>query len=114
MKIHPTKKTCTYCGGEFPIIGFYFNSNRNGYQSICKNCHKEKMRLKFHLNYEMIKIPSQPGKYINQEQKEQTFEVMRLMGWQYHEQNQKWFKYPLKDELGVWGFQKKIIALDQN
>lgn len=109
------KKICTICGKEKPIDEFYKRvsyKRRVWITSKCKECYIARVREKYYekkyINGEEL-VYSKPNKYYSDRQREDTFKLMRLMGWHFCKQTGKWHKNGKgfnKNKYGKWTFKK--------
>jgi len=96
------EKRCTKCGEVKPVDEFYLQSN-NYYLSYCKKCDRERKRMRYQ---KVEKIFNAPNKYSSDEQRNDTFKIMTILGWQYNSTNGVWYKEGIKDMNGNWIFEK--------
>lgn len=102
---NPDYKKCVLCLEYKNLKEFYFAKTVQAYQSKCKKCHNQVAHQKQAQAYEYKKIncggservPPKAGVFADEYQKEQTFWVMKLMGWTYNEEHNKWFKDGIKE-----------------
>jgi hypothetical protein len=106
--IIPERKICKKCGIEQDVKNFYLKKNKKGVKSpctYCKLCYKEKNKQYVMENSNTDPwglILQKPGKFKDQIEKNQTFEFLNSIGWQFNEEKNIWFKPGLKNEDGIW------------
>lgn len=106
---NPDYKFCVGCE-TWKLKTEYFvakNKTRQTYTIFkrCKKCHNSNNREKSKLYWEEKRknyggsehVCSKPGKYEDEFQKEQTFWVMNLIGWEYNEEKNIWTKKGIKE-----------------
>jgi hypothetical protein len=97
-------KICTTCNEIKPHVDFYISSKGNVSKN-CRECTHEKYRTTTRENIKnnggSERVCNQPNKYVDEEQKKQTFWVMELMGWKYND-NGVWSKDGFKDKDKNW------------
>jgi hypothetical protein len=102
-------KICNICKIEQPKDNFYFNGN-NFYRT-CKPCFKKKLQdLNEKKKAEKCgsdKVLYYPNKYADEYQRECTFQLMELLGYEYNQENGIWFKEPWKTKDGEFPNIKK-------
>lgn len=90
-------KYCPDCGFEKPIDDFALNHG-----TIKKFC-------RYH-TYERAKkytvLKKTPNNYINDEERNNVYLILQVMGWTFNKEKQIWYKEGLKDENGIWKFQQ--------
>lgn len=109
----PKEKTCTVCKLPQPIDNFYYNRKRKIYTSMCKECHKKdsiQRRNEKYITDGHERIRQYPNTYNDAHEKQQTFQLMQLIGWKFNTVNNKWYKEPIKDSNGYWFFQRKKVS----
>jgi hypothetical protein len=106
---NPDYKFCVGCNTWKPKTEYFVakNKNRNTVTIFkrCKWCHNSNNREKAKLYWEERRknyggsenVSAKPGTYIDEYQKEQTFWLMKLMGWTYVEEKNVWIKQGIKE-----------------
>lgn len=95
-------KFCNYCQTEKDIDDFFsINGRIRPYCSPCSKIYnKKKHQQEVIKNGGSPRVPHKPNKYIDKTQKEQTFQFMKLCGWQFNEENGIWWKENIKTKEG--------------
>ena len=102
-------KYCKQCEEFKPIEEF--QKQGKYYTLLCKICISEKYhqdkkeKIENFENEEMVLMF--PNTYKSEIQKKQTFEFLSMLGWIYSEKNNLFYKPGIKDENGIFEFQKK-------
>lgn len=105
-------KICFICKEELPIGNFYIQSkssdNHSGY---CRECTRKKYKGAYWENIWETdhRVPMQPGVYMNDWQRENTANILKLLGWKFNPLNEIWWKLPMKNKQGEWIFPKNVI-----
>lgn len=103
----PTHKVCSRCEISKPLdqFGIYRNTASTR-RARCHNCERIKEKEKYQIRVEnrggSSRIPVKPNKYADALQKQQVFEFLTLLGWNFNEANGKWWKPGVKTEDGVF------------
>ena len=100
----PNYKKCKSCNEWKTHDDYYFHSKVTGVKfNICKICQNEKDRLEREIELEenggSEKISRKPNEYKDKYQKEQTFMVMRVLGYTYNEETGIWTKPGIKEAI---------------
>lgn len=111
LELQPGYKICFTCN-EIKSFEQYYHSRYGTAAKNCKSCVSEKSKAtikeKTRQNGGSERVPHPPNEYADEEQKEQTFWVMKLMGWTYND-NGVWSKEGFKDKNKVWyKFEEKV------
>jgi hypothetical protein len=108
---NPDYKQCSDCNEYKPITDYYLSHAGNPVRK-CKVCykkyHRDKVEHKFRENGGTNHYYKDPDRYTTQEQKEQVFMVMEVLGWTYTDG--VWWKEGIKDKDNVW---TNIIPTDK-
>lgn len=100
------EKECNTCHIVQPIENYYNKKGKTGKigkMPICRNCYSnlyKRKNIKPPRSEEKVK--ETPNLYWNELQRQDTFELMTLLGWKFNEENKKWWKEGLKDSDGVF------------
>lgn len=98
------EKECNTCFTVRPLEHFYNKKGRgNKYSkmSMCRYCYSDKYRKEnIREPRSDEKVKERPNLYWNEFQRQDTFELMTLLGWKFNEENGKWWKEGLKDSDG--------------
>lgn len=97
-------KRCPQCKKMKTTEDFYQWNKEFGirYSTYCIDC----MRFNAHLVHlrrmeeKEEKVPQQPNVYMSEEQRNNTFQIMKALGYSYNESNGIWYKLPVKNEQG--------------
>ena len=94
-------KTCTKCKELKHIDEYYFHQRSKGIRfAECIECQKEKDRLDHEQYLENNgghdRILTKPNQYMDEIQRNQTFQVMELLGYTFDEELGTWFKEGVK------------------
>lgn len=132
-------KQCSDCNEYKPVTDYYLSHTGNPVRK-CKTCykkyHSDKVKDKFRENGGKDHYYSDPDRYTTQEQKDQVFMVMEVLGWNYIDgvwwkegvktPDKKWLlfeetnkpkrksptvSYGRKVKSGVWNNVDKIVKL---
>jgi hypothetical protein len=115
--INGQTKVCYICKIEKPISEFYHQRRSlDKYASYCKACIIERGEKTYLENIweTSHRVPPQPGKYMNDWQKENTANILKALGWQLNGVNGIWYKLPMKNKFNEWVFPKKTILKELN
>jgi hypothetical protein len=115
FKGNPLYKFCKNCDQYKLLTDYYVNKNIKGYATWCKVCHNTHTRQKqteyyqnkYKNNGGSERVLAKPNNYTDEYQKEQTFCIMEIMGWNYNE-NGVWSKEGIKDKDNNWTNVKKV------
>jgi hypothetical protein len=98
-------KNCTSCDKLYPISDFYYEW-KSGSKTIgkCKSCLNENAKERYKLRREMegfrVEVRSLPNTYANDQQRNEVFDFLKLIGWNFNEDKGIWFKEGLKNQDG--------------
>ncbi len=96
-------KQCATCM-EYKSIDNYYLSQSGKPVKMCKPCyvkyHRSKVEYKYRENGGKDHYYKDPDRYTTEEQKDQVFMVMELLGWTYTDG--VWWKEGIKDKNKVW------------
>ena len=109
----PEERICCACGEMKPISEFYIKKTKKGTprpSSYCIICLSEKNK-----EYARDKrgtsgwndIDKNPGEYNDNEEKEQTHQLLKLIGWKFDKEKNMFYKPGLKEKDGTWTIFKK-------
>lgn len=100
------RTTCRTCNAEIS------NLNRIG---LCKDCRcdyesrrnkakylEQKYWGKEVRLYGRFQVKDKPNHYCDDQQREEVFNILTLLGWKFNEENGIWFDGKIKDENGNW------------
>jgi hypothetical protein len=107
------RKVCVKCGEEQDIDEYYILKNGK-INNQCKTCLKEYSNFyhqKKREEEENERVPMQPNRYMNDAQKQDTFKFMQVLGWTFNEEEQIWYKLPLKDKDGKFHFPNQKVKI---
>lgn len=104
LEIPEGYKKCSDCNEVKPFDDFY-KSNLNKLYKNCKICYVRKNRAAVLENQKQNggseRVPYYPNDYADEYQKEQTFWLLKLLGWTYND-NGVWSKEGIKDKDKKW------------
>jgi len=115
FKDNPDYKLCRVCNTYLLIEdNFYRYGKDQRPQTLCKICHNRKSKQRTREYYEKRRINNggservitKPNKYTDEYQREQTFWIMKLMGWTFDEETGVWWKEGIKDKNKQWSIIK--------
>jgi len=136
QKKHRIRKVCTVCYNEQKTqyrikkktqnnikLGYQYCQDceqylppENFYKAVkcrCKKCqlHKESVERAEQRaeNGGSAKVRMYPNQYVDEHQKAQTFEAMKVLGYTYNEENGVWFKLPWKTPDGKFPLIKPYV-----
>lgn len=110
-KDNPEYKLCSVCNIYKERKTEFYSSKQTGYTNhLCKLCHNLKSRQRSREYFEQKrinnggseKVKTRPNQYMDEYQKEQTFWIMKLMGWTFDEETKIWWKDGIKDKNNNW------------
>jgi len=97
-------RQCTKCKVVLPMESFYRKLDGKFRYYVCKKCSREESKIKRDKmkmnNCGGDRVTVKPNTYTDKYQKECTFNVMKLMGFIFNEENGVWWKPGFKDENG--------------
>ena len=101
LSLNPNYKYCSYCNFYKLLDEFY--SYRIAYKVPCITCQRRMTTARDNKIKESGFSPSsrKPGHYLNQQIKDDVFEIMFAMGWIYND-NGVFSKEGIKDKNNVW------------
>ena len=111
LEIPDGYKKCLDCN-KVKYKDSFYKSKNNVLYKCCKLCYSNKFSNTIKENGGSIRVPNRPDTYTDIYQKQQTFEFLKLCGWEYT--NGIWWKKGIKNEFNVWDkieekVKKKII-----
>ena len=94
-------KVCTRCNELKHLDDFYYHNKKTGLKfADCIACHKDKDKSDWEQYLEKNgghdRILSKGNQYMDEIQKEQTFMVMEILGYTFHEEQGLWLKEGVK------------------
>lgn len=97
----PDYYNCIDCNNWKHISDFYQRKDKKPLNKKCKDCQRECDRMKAEQkridNGGSLMVPFKPNVYFDKYQKENTFELMGLMGYLYDEETGIWWKPGVKE-----------------
>jgi len=102
-------KQCIKCLENKELVQYYVTGNK--VFSKCKDCCKNEVkqkRDKIKQDDGWDRLLSMPGHYNDQNEKEEVFNLMERLGWEYSIDNNLWFKDGIKNNKGEWNLKSKI------
>lgn len=107
---NPEYKKCRKCEKYKPLTEYYLNPKGKSLFLDCKPCTLEKYRESDRIKREAVLIEQggssrhfeAPNEYVDEYQKEATFNLLKLMGWSFNEENQIWWKDGIKTKDGLF------------
>ena len=113
-------RECRTCAEYLPIEAFYiYHNEKTGNTRLgnpdCKECDRANTRRKSAEqkgNVGSERVGIKPNTYVDENQKKQTFEFLKLMGWKFNEERGIWYDDIKKTSdgifVGVWSPKQKI------
>ena len=93
------QKYCNLCERCLPYSEFYLNKKhyrKTGelkYLAYCKECRKSRKSLDQYQHPEQrYKALNIVGEYVNEEQRKGVESVLKVLGFEYNEEHQQWYK----------------------
>lgn len=103
-------KICLGCKIEKPLEEFYrANRSHDGRAGRCTECVKAQVTGRYWENMWETdhRVRAYPGQYTNDWQRENTANILMAMGWKHNEENNIWYKLPMKNKFGEWPISKR-------
>ena len=107
---NPNYRKCRKCSQYKSLDEYYKNPRGRGLFLDCKPCtletYRESDRIKRQKVLEeqggALAIRTNPNEYMDEYQKEATFNLMKLMGWSFNEETGIWWKEGIKTKDGIF------------
>jgi hypothetical protein len=106
-KNNPNYKKCNTCGVNKVLEQYYFHCKAKDQRfGRCIECQRKKDREQSKLKKEeqggSLLVLMKPNTYVDEYQKENTFQLMKSIGWSFNEENGVWWKEGIKSKDGVF------------